>query len=89
LPLAGWLGCATEQLAAHLGESVGGLLNATFGNAAELILALDPTNNADLLMTMNAKLNKLIDSEVGEEVGQMLPGGLEAGWVATPAVNDL
>jgi len=47
LPLAGWLGCATEQLAAHLGESVGGLLNATFGNAAELILALDPTNNAD------------------------------------------
>jgi hypothetical protein len=89
LPLAGWLGCATKQLAAHLGESVGGLLNATFGNATELILALDPTNNADLLMTMNAKLNKLIDSEVGEEVGQMLPGGLEAGWVATPAVNDL
>jgi arylsulfatase len=84
-------------LAAHLGESVGGLLNATFGNATELILALDPTNNADLLMTMNAKLNKLIDSEVGEDVGQMLPGGLEAwrlggleaGWVATPAVNDL
>lgn len=89
MPLAGWLGCATEQLAAHLGESVGGLLNATFGNATELILALDPTNNADLLMTMNAKLNKLIDSEVGEEVGQMLPGGLEAGWVTTPAVNDL
>jgi hypothetical protein len=57
---------------------VGGLLNATFGNATELILALDPTNNADLLMTMNAKLNKLIDSEVGEDVGQMLPGGLEA-----------
>jgi arylsulfatase A-like enzyme len=52
-------------------------------------LALDPKNNADLLMTMNAKLNKLIDSEVGEDVGQMLPGGLEASWVATPAVNDL
>ena len=52
-------------------------------------LALDLTNNADLLITMNAKLNKLIDSEVGEDVGQMLPGGLEAGWVATPVVNDL
>jgi Ca2+:H+ antiporter len=40
LPLAGWLGRATELLAARLGEGVGGLLNATFGNAAELIIAL-------------------------------------------------
>lgn len=40
LPLAGWLGRATEQLADRSGEGVGGLLNATFGNAAELIIAL-------------------------------------------------
>lgn len=40
LPLAGWLGHATEHLAEHTGEAVGGLLNATFGNAAELILAI-------------------------------------------------
>ena len=40
LPLAGWMGRATEQLAARMGEGVGGLLNATFGNAAELIIAL-------------------------------------------------
>ncbi len=40
LPLAGWLGRATEHLAAHTGEGIGGLLNATFGNAAELIIAL-------------------------------------------------
>lgn len=40
LPLAGWLGRATEHLAAHTGETVGGLLNATFGNAAEFIIAL-------------------------------------------------
>jgi Ca2+:H+ antiporter len=40
LPLAGWLGRATEHLAAHVGEGAGGLLNATFGNAAELIIAL-------------------------------------------------
>jgi Ca2+:H+ antiporter len=39
LPLAGWLGHATEHLAARTGEGVGGLLNATFGNAAELIIA--------------------------------------------------
>ncbi len=40
VPLAGWLGRATEQLAHHTGEGMGGLLNATFGNAAELIIAI-------------------------------------------------
>src|SRR5689334_20455313 len=40
LPLAAWMGRATEELAEHLGEGVGGLLNATFGNAAELIISL-------------------------------------------------
>src|SRR4051812_46206150 len=34
------MGRATEQLAARAGAGVGGLLNATFGNAAELIIAL-------------------------------------------------
>ena len=40
LPLAGWMGRATEELAERLGEGIGGFLNATFGNAAELIIAL-------------------------------------------------
>ena len=40
IPLAGLMGRATEQLAERLGEGVGGLLNATFGNAAELIIAI-------------------------------------------------
>ncbi len=52
-------------------------------------LALDREKNADLIMAMNAKLNRLIDEEVGEDVGQMLPGGVDGGWVATPAVHDL
>jgi Ca2+:H+ antiporter len=40
LPLAAWMGRATEHLAERMGEGVGGLLNATFGNAAELIIAV-------------------------------------------------
>jgi Ca2+:H+ antiporter len=40
IPLAGLMGEATEQLASRMGAGVGGLLNATFGNAAELIIAL-------------------------------------------------
>src|SRR6187549_1066843 len=40
MPLAGYIGAATEQLAARLGGGIGGLLNATFGNAAELIIGV-------------------------------------------------
>jgi Ca2+:H+ antiporter len=40
IPLAGWMGRATEHLGARAGPGIGGLLNATFGNAAELIIAL-------------------------------------------------
>ncbi|MCA1610479.1 MAG: calcium/proton exchanger [Acidobacteria bacterium] len=40
LPLALLIKTATEHVAAHLGEGLGGLVNATFGNAAELIITL-------------------------------------------------
>jgi Ca2+:H+ antiporter len=39
LPLAGLMGEATEHLTRHTGPGLGGLLNASFGNAAELIIA--------------------------------------------------
>jgi len=40
VPIAAWMGHATEHLAKRTGEGIGGLLNATFGNAAEMIIAL-------------------------------------------------
>jgi Ca2+:H+ antiporter len=40
LPLAGLIGRSTEQLALHIGPRTGGLINATFGNVTELIIAL-------------------------------------------------
>ena len=40
IPLAGLVGEATEELAAHTGPRVGGLLNATLGDAAELIITI-------------------------------------------------
>ena len=40
LPLAGYMGEATEHLSQRTGPALGGLLNATFGNAAELIIAI-------------------------------------------------
>jgi len=40
IPLSGYMGKATEEIAIYVGPKVGGLLNATFGNAAELIITI-------------------------------------------------
>lgn len=40
IPLASLLSFATEELSAKLGQTLGGLLNATFGNAVELIVCM-------------------------------------------------
>ncbi len=47
-------------------------------------LAMDRQQHGELILAMNEKLNRLIDEEVGEDRGQMLPGGVEAGWEVTP-----
>ena len=64
VPLAAWMGRATEQLAERMGEGVGGLLNATFGNAAELIIAL---------AALGAGLHDVVKASiVGSIVGNIL-----------------
>ena len=47
-------------------------------------LGVSGKQNRDLVVAMNEKLNRLIDTEVGEDRGQMLPGGSDAGWEVTP-----
>ena len=64
VPLAGWLGRATEHLAEHVGAGMGGLLNATFGNAAELIIAL---------MAMSRGLTEVVKASItGSIIGNIL-----------------
>ena len=46
-------------------------------------LAMAGTEQRELVIAMNDKLNRLIDAEVGEDRGQMLPGGIDAGWEVT------
>jgi arylsulfatase len=46
-------------------------------------LAVDAKRHGELILAMNVKLNRLIDIEVGEDRGEMLPGGVEAGWEVT------
>jgi arylsulfatase A-like enzyme len=52
-------------------------------------LAMDRSRHGELLLAINDKLNRLIDGEVGEDVGQMLPERVDGGWVATDAVKDV
>jgi arylsulfatase len=46
-------------------------------------LCIDSSGNKKLILAMNEKLNALIDSEIGEDVGQMLPQGPGASWAIT------
>jgi Ca2+:H+ antiporter len=48
IPMAGLIGLGTEQLARRSGPALGGFLNATFGNAAELIIALVALHNGHI-----------------------------------------
>jgi Ca2+:H+ antiporter len=76
VPLAGWMGHATEQIAERTGEGVGGLLNATFGNAAELIIALAALR-AGLYDVVKASIAGSIVGNILLVLGAaMLAGGL-------------
>ena len=76
VPLAGWLGRATEQLAERAGEGVGGLLNATFGNATELIIGIAALQ-AGLYDVVKASIVGSIVGNILLVLGaSMLAGGL-------------
>ena len=78
VPLAGWLGRATEHLAHHTGEAVGGLLNATLGNAAELIIAIALALHRGLYAVVKASLTGSIIGNVLLVLGAaILAGGMK------------
>ena len=52
-------------------------------------LAVDPKKYGDLILAMNNKLNLLIEQEVGDDPGQMLPGGADANWRLSPELKHL
>jgi Ca2+:H+ antiporter len=76
VPLAGLMGRATEHLASHAGAGVGGLLNASLGNAAELIIAVAALREG-LHGVVKASLTGSIIGNVLLVLGvSMLAGGL-------------
>ncbi|CAE7549364.1 VCX1 [Symbiodinium natans] len=55
VPLAGILGASTEAMASHTGQMIGGLLNATFGNAVEMIMCIQAVK-AGLIQVVQGNL---------------------------------
>lgn len=77
VPLAGFMGKATEELSKQVGAGIGGLLNATFGNATELIIAIFALN-AGLFEVVKASLTGGIIGNMLLITGcSMLFGGLK------------
>ncbi len=76
VPLAAYMGEATEEIAVVVGPNLGGLLNATFGNATELILAFVALKGG-LIEVVKATITGSIISNLLLVMGfSMLLGGL-------------
>jgi Ca2+:H+ antiporter len=64
LPLAGLIGRSTDQLAMHTGPRIGGLVNATFGNVTELVIAI--------FLILDDKVDIVKASLTGSIIGNLL-----------------
>ena len=62
IPLAAILANATEELASKAGNTIGGLLNATFGNAVELIVSVIALKNGQVRIVQASMLGSLLSN---------------------------
>ena len=60
VPLSYWLGQATEALGNRLGPVTGGLLNATFGNAAEMIISIFALSHGLFIVVRSALIGSIL-----------------------------
>ena len=80
IPLAGLIGVATEELSARIGPKYGGLLNATFGNAAELIITILAIRQGLLLLVKASITGSIIGNSLLVLGLSLLWGGVRHGW---------
>lgn len=62
IPLASILSFATEEISVKLGETLGGLLNATFGNAVELIVSIIALQNDQIEVVKSSMLGSILSN---------------------------
>lgn len=77
IPLAGFMSTATEELAKCLGPSIGGLLNATFGNATELIICFVAVQNNQIAIVKASLIGSIIGNVLLVLGLSVLVGGLK------------
>ncbi len=76
VPLAALVSSSTEELAKYLGSSLGALLNATFGNAAELILTITALAAGELVLVRAAITGAIVGNILVGLGLAMIAGGL-------------
>ncbi|KAH8896998.1 Calcium/proton exchanger [Thozetella sp. PMI_491] len=62
IPLAAVLSFATEEISKHLGDALGGLLNATFGNAVELIVSIMALRAGEIEVVQSSMLGSILSN---------------------------
>ncbi|BGP22981.1 hypothetical protein JCM10295v2_001872 [Rhodotorula toruloides] len=77
VPLASLLGDATEQCSLKVGQTVGGLLNATFGNAVELIVGILALIRGELRIVQTSLLGSILSNLLLVLGCSFLAGGLK------------
>ncbi|KAK5745517.1 Vacuolar calcium ion transporter [Elasticomyces elasticus] len=62
IPLAALLSFATEELSVKLGQTIGGLMNATFGNAVELIVSIVALTKGEIRIVQSSMLGSILSN---------------------------
>ncbi|KAH7124776.1 Sodium/calcium exchanger protein-domain-containing protein [Dactylonectria macrodidyma] len=76
IPLAAVLSFATEEISIPLGETLGGLLNATFGNAVELIVSIVALKKNQIELVQSSMLGSILSNLLLVMGSSFLLGGL-------------
>ncbi|KAJ5952614.1 uncharacterized protein N7479_011027 [Penicillium vulpinum] len=64
LPLAALLSFATEELAKSVGQTVGGLINATFGNAVEMIVGITAVRQGEISIVQSSMVGSILSGNL-------------------------
>ncbi|OSX65563.1 hypothetical protein POSPLADRAFT_1054300 [Postia placenta MAD-698-R-SB12] len=77
IPLAGLLGTATDQMSAKLGQTLAGLINASFGNAVEAIIGIAALSQGRLRIVQTSMLGSVLSNLLLVFGSSLIAGGLK------------
>ena len=84
VPVASLLGDFTEELAVHAGETIGGLINATFGNAVEMVITVQALHRGELQIVQDSLLGSIFSNALLVLGCALFASGSRHGFRAVP-----